>query len=404
MPDNKSIDDLKDESCQLVFLFKLPPGESLDVLEKEVSRSLSKHFSKNPDEVPPLQEHAPSRFRLTIESDLATIDACRHALESDIPSRFHPRRLTDGASRILRRAAYPIVADIEEQLRKFVDRRMIDSLGIDWWSEIDDSSDLYQRTHEVQGKHSPSGYPARMLDFSHFSDLVDLLTMNRAHRSRDEPISVGELLEWSEEFGSLDKLHAHLKDETREQNLWDDVFGEFFENKSVWSDLRQDLEDRVIPTRHAVMHHRPIRLWEYRELTEYSERFHNVLDRALELDDDAQEDVRKHADDMFSGVLSLVELSNALEATSISEALNQQSSLQDAMKAEAARPNLSEALETTSISEALNQQSSLQDVKAAAARPDFFDTLASLSLAELHQISRLSGEESRQEKDDDEET
>lgn len=63
-------------------------------------------------------------------------------------------------------------------------------------------------------------------------------------------------------------------------SFWDDVFSNYFDDKNTWTQIRNKIEDSVIPIRNKVMHHRLMREHELRKLKEIRREIIDVIGSA----------------------------------------------------------------------------------------------------------------------------
>lgn len=297
-----SLEELKQRTCRLEFLFEVNE-DSYEVFNSVINRVLARY--KNKALTTSINQMPRNRIRLDLEGPLKAIDACRNAIEREVCTQFCSRRRVDQASQVLRRASYPILAYIEEELRHFADEVLSDTLGMDWWDYIDEESALVKRVNSVQNskKNKPNAYK-RMLDSSELNHLIELLTMDSKPYQGLEVVTLNNLIDWVGECKSLEELKVKLIEEAQSINLWDEVFEKVIGDKQSWTSLSKVLKERIVPLRHQVMHHQSVRLWQYKNLLESAEQFAIVINaKRLDLEEDEQNEARESAEKIFDQIL-----------------------------------------------------------------------------------------------------
>lgn len=168
--------------------------------------------------------------------------------------------LHDEAGDALRARAYPVLADLELRLRRFIVQAMIETIGFDWWERVGASrvtarvDELGRRTRDF-GLH----HPIESTDFDH---LIELVTANLAAWQPDQPLTPRDLAELLDESASLDDVKRNLARKTDQRTFWDEVFAARFTDDESWKAARVRLRKEVIPLRNKVMHHRTVFWWE----------------------------------------------------------------------------------------------------------------------------------------------
>ncbi len=145
---------------------------------------------------------------------------------------------------------------------------MVKTLGLGWWEEIG-IGDVKERAEET-GKRSGKQPPHHPLEFTEFEDLVLIFTAEWSHWGPGHGITAEGLLALLEQCSTMGELKEKLNEKTRKQSLWDSVFSHYIEDKAQWEGARKNLLEKVIRTRHKVMHHRPMSLFELKELRKAS--------------------------------------------------------------------------------------------------------------------------------------
>jgi len=256
----------------LVFLFD-GSQISLDDLRRKASTAIEKHLSDVDLQVGSID---PGRLQLSIVGSLEDVDACHDKINRELFDRHSCVRLHDEAGYKIRQQAYPILARIEQLLREFINRAMTEVKGFDWWDSMTPPS-IRTRVLEVEKKSGNLSAIHHPLEFTDFDHLVRIITGSVQEWTEDRPLSVADLLEILSDGRSIEEVRVKLAGKIRRISLWDTVFARYFEQADRWSELEKDITGFVIPARNKVMHHRPMRLYELRELSRIEESIRVLL-------------------------------------------------------------------------------------------------------------------------------
>lgn len=126
---------------------------------------------------------------------------------------------------------------------------------------------IRERVQKVDGS-GPAPSAIHPLELARFHDLMPIVTSAIQYWPTDKPLSAGDFLEILSDCSSIEELQENLAEKTHKISLWDEVFARYFEDADEWKELAKSLTDFVIPVRNRVMYHRPMYLWELRELEE----------------------------------------------------------------------------------------------------------------------------------------
>jgi len=264
----------------LVFLVDETP-DNLDNLKKQVAKILDRHGLSSDRE---LSQRNPRYLELSIRGSLEEVDACHSRLNDNFVSRYSCVRLRDEAGDEIRRRAYPTLAHIEQQLREFINRAMIEVRGFGWWdSTIPFLTErgIRDGVLEVEGKIKQASEIHHPLELTLFSHLIPIVTGLAQHWQTGKQLTAEDLLELLSNCSSLDELKQKLMERTRKISLWDEVFVRYFDDKDKWSKLAGVLVGDVIPMRNKVMHHRPMYRWQLKRLQGIEQEVDDVLASAL---------------------------------------------------------------------------------------------------------------------------
>mgnify|MGYP001067994297 CR=1 FL=1 len=282
----------------LVFLFDCSQ-DGLDNLRQEASTTIEKHLSDVDLQVDTID---PGRVQLCIVGSLEDVDACHDKLNAKLFHRHSCIRLLDEAGDEIRRQAYPILARIEQLLRNFINRAMTEVTGFDWWDSMTPPS-IRTRVLVVEKKSGKLSAIHHPLEFTDFDHLVRIITGSVQEWTEDRPLSGADLLEILSDSRSIEEVQAKLAGRMRRTSLWDAVFARYFEQADQWSELEKDITGSVIPARNKVMHHRPMRLYERRDLSRIEESIRSFLTSAkTELSQEERVEARQISIDFINGL------------------------------------------------------------------------------------------------------
>ncbi|MBC8492238.1 MAG: hypothetical protein H8D43_00530 [Chloroflexi bacterium] len=256
----------------LVFLFN-GSEISLDDLRQKAAKAIGRHLSDVDLQLIPID---PQRLQLSIVGSLESVDACHDKINRELFDRHSCVRLHDEAGVEIRQQAYPILARIEQLLRDFINRAMIEVAGFDWWDSMTPPS-IRTKVREVEKKSGRIAVIHHPLEFTDFDHLVQIITGSVQEWAEDRPFSVADFLEVLSDCDSMEEVQTKLENKIRRISLWDAVFVRYFERTDQWSELKEDIRKFVIPARNEVMHHRPMRLYELRNLSRIEEGIRALL-------------------------------------------------------------------------------------------------------------------------------
>lgn len=246
----------------LVFLFD-GSQIGLDDLRQKASTAIEKHLSDVDLQVSSID---PGRLQLSIVGSLEDVDACHDKINRELFDRHSCVRLRDEAGGEIRRQAYPILARIEQLLRGFINRAMTEVIGFDWWDSMTPPS-VRARASEVEKKSGRLAAIHHPLEFTDLDHLVQIVTGSVQDWSEDKHLSTADLVEILSDCRSIDEVQAKLAEKMRRISPWDTVFARYFKEADQWNELVKSIKRSVTPARNKVMHHRPMRLYELRELS-----------------------------------------------------------------------------------------------------------------------------------------
>jgi len=272
-----------------------------DDLKKTVASVLSKHvLSVDWQVIQTPSQH----FKLSIKGSLKDVDTCHDRINKKFVNRYSCIRLRDEAGNEIRHQAYPILAHIEQQLRTFINRAMIEVNGFDWWNSMTaflTDRGIRDKVEKRMGK--PSSGLHHPLELTLFEELIRIVTGSIQYWSTGKPLSAGDLLEILSDCSSLEDVQKKLAEKTRKVSLWDEVFARYFDDVDKWKALTKIFTDFVIDVRNRVMHHRPMHLWELRKLQKTKQSIDTLLASAVgELSEQGRAEARKVSEEWSRAV------------------------------------------------------------------------------------------------------
>jgi len=160
---------------------------------------------------------------LIIEGTLEAVDRDHVQISKYLTERkqWNKFRLKDAAGDEIRRRAYPMLSMIEQELRSFVNRCLIDALGFGWWASLGEI--------KIPGIDDP--YHRRMyhpLELMTIEQLIGFVTFEKAEWEEDNPVSFKDLLSVLDKSHDFEEFRANLERKARKISLWDDVFSKYF--------------------------------------------------------------------------------------------------------------------------------------------------------------------------------
>jgi len=302
---------------------------SSDDLKKSVAKVLGRHGLSIDWK---LAETTSQHLKLSIRGSLKDVDACHERLNQDFINHHSCIRLRDEAGGEIRQQAYHILAHIEQQLRAFINRAMIEVKGFDWWYAItpfltdQGIRDEVQKIEKQMGKASSALH--HPLELTLFDGLIRIVTASIQYWPTGKPLSVDDLMEILSDCSSLQDLQKKLAEKTRKVSLWDKVFARYFDDVDEWKQLTNTLNGFVIPVRNQVMHHRPMFLWQLQKLQETRQSIDTLLASAVaELPEQGRAEARQVSEEWSRALAELIRSSVPTAGNIIAPFLKQQADL-----------------------------------------------------------------------------
>jgi hypothetical protein len=165
---------------------------------------------------------------LHIKGSLEHVDACHREITSILIGKLkrHHFRLIDEAGDEIRKQAYIILAEIEQEFRAFVNQSIVEVLGFEWWTslgevEIPGIDTAHKGKAEYDTLHP--------LELAQFDDLKKIVTTEVAQWGADRALSSADLLELLAESKSIEEVRTKLERKRERFSFWDNVFARYFE-------------------------------------------------------------------------------------------------------------------------------------------------------------------------------
>jgi len=210
-------------------------------------------------------------------------------------------RLIDTAGDEIRRRAYSELSKIEQELRVFINRGLIDAFTFDWWLSLGSlkipglENNEYRKTHH-------------RLELMKIDELIDFVTFEKSEWGDENPILAGDLITLIDSSTSFDEFRTKLTQKTKKISLWDLVFSKYLgENAPLWQEIRKNDLQFIIELRNRVMHHRPVQLGELRALGDKRKKISSLFALAkTDLSENEKQEIaslQKEARDIFALLL-----------------------------------------------------------------------------------------------------
>jgi len=278
-----------------------------DNLESKVKSILIKHLLQVQLVI---SERDSNSIELSIKGSLENVNACHiklnksKELDNNILIRWE-----DDAGKEIRKEAYPILANIELKLRKFINCAMIEVIGFNWWNSM-----VPMRIQERANKVAGNSEVHNKIEFTQFDDLVYIVTHSFQEWPEDRLLSTEDLKDIISDVNSFSELSNEIAKKLSKISLWDDVFSKYFDDIEEWKELERSLLKDGLPLRNKVMHHRPMYLYELDKLKELEHKFETVLASAKEkLGDEERATAERISNNIVEMIEKYEELANRWE-------------------------------------------------------------------------------------------
>lgn len=289
---------------QIVFDIEQVSPEQLNV---QANRVLHEYISEIELSVSLTEYKQPL---LSIKGTLNVIDMCHSEIEKILieKHKWSHFRILDEAGDEIRSRAYPILSSVEQGLRGFINRAIVEIFGFNWWVRLGQYAiDISDKIEEyvTQTHH--------ILELSQLDNLLRFIE-DEIPAFPEEVLTIENLKELLSEAKTIDELKHILDEKTRKYRIWDEVFSQYFPDApKAWNDFKESLKI-IIRIRHKVMHHRPVRLRELELLKEKVQIIHEVIDSAKDqLTVEEIEDAKEYESQIEEAFLQILQNENMLD-------------------------------------------------------------------------------------------
>jgi hypothetical protein len=256
-------------------------------LEQKTNHVLCQYLEKNSIS---LEINTPnsSCHQLIINGDIESVDQCHNKIQQKIINegdlKFY--RYIDEAGDEIRHIAYPILADIEQRFRAFINKALAEIWGFDWWEKYTLKDICTDKSNKLHAKYKNDQIAPHPLECTLFENLLQIITTDIYEFSPNRPLDFNSFIKMLEDW-SCETIHdAKIKsrEKTKTISLWDS-FSRYFEDQEKWNNLRKIVRDDnnkdcVVEIRNKVMHHRPVRFYLIQKLEQIKQELINVFDSA----------------------------------------------------------------------------------------------------------------------------
>ena len=247
---------MEPENYQLVIWFDQEQAK-IDELYRFVNIELTANVEKK------VGYSADGYLTLSLSGTLEDVDKGHTQIISFIEKTgWNLFRLIDNAGDEIRVQAYSELSKIEQELRAFINRALIETLKFNWWLSLGSIKIPGLTALEYRKSHHP-------LELMTIEELIDLVTFEKSELRDDDPILLKDLIDISATSSNFDEFRKKLSQKVRKVSLWDLVFSKYFgENASLWGDIEKKDLEFIKNLRNKVMHHRPVHFRELKVLGE----------------------------------------------------------------------------------------------------------------------------------------
>lgn len=243
--------------------------------KEDLESKLSQNLGKLDTEVTVKAES--DYYLVIIDADKRNIDACHDHLSFNRDEIFLAK---DELGDELRSKAYPLLAEIETQLRRFITRAMIEVLDFNWWGRSTPNS-IQENVDEVERKAgTKQAQEHHQIEFTKFVDLISFVTGKYQKWSDTKNLTPADLAELLDDCENIEELKQKLSQNREQTSLWEGVFSSYFDDPKGWKELEGNIEETVISIRNKVMHHRRIRIHHLRQLKESRDELLQIIGTA----------------------------------------------------------------------------------------------------------------------------
>jgi hypothetical protein len=218
---------------------------------------------------------------VSLTGEIEVIDSCHESIKEYFSShQINCIRVEDEVSNQARIDAYPIISDIEQRFRSFINTAIleVEEFDFDWWSQIAPST-MKQKVELIMEKSGGRSELLSPLECTFLDDLIEIINTNSSKMKPDESLSVATFLNLLENSNSIEDIANELKSQITEISYWDKFFSRYFQDKKDWEKIKKDM-NFVIRERNKVMHHRPMKYGSVSALRRKKGEIFKILDAA----------------------------------------------------------------------------------------------------------------------------
>jgi hypothetical protein len=213
---------------------------------------------------------------LSMTGPLTVVDSCHVEIRRVLIERRGLRhfRLIDEVGDENRKQAYPLLAEIEQYMRAFINQAILKVLPFEWWASLGsvEIPGLQKLAHSASLSHP--------LELTTFEALTKIVTADVSEWEPNRAVALSDLHELLETVPDVNALRSRLEAKTKSFSFWEDIFTCYFKDLEEWHQFQDDLR-RVIQIRNKVMHHRPFAYSELLKLQDEKGRIIEFLEQRL---------------------------------------------------------------------------------------------------------------------------
>jgi hypothetical protein len=242
------------KQAQIDELFRFMNGGLTDHIEKKVGFSTEGYLT------------------LSLVGSLEDVDKSHSQIIDFIgKTNWNLYRLIDTVGDEIRRRAYSELSKIEQELRAFINRGLIEVFGFDWWLSLGSLKIPGLENPEYRKMQHP-------LELMTIVELLDLVTFDKSEWNDENPILLKDLISILDRSKNFDDFRTKLTQKTMRMSFWELVFSKFLgENATLWPEIRKNDLQFVIDLRNRVMHHRPVYLGDLKALDEKRKKIVSLI-------------------------------------------------------------------------------------------------------------------------------
>ncbi|VVM74900.1 hypothetical protein PS619_01997 [Pseudomonas fluorescens] len=215
-------------------------------------------------------------MEIEIEGERAPLDAAHMKISQTFAKHSPFIRVLDELGDALRNEAYPLLGQLEQELRAFINEAMVYSgIGIDWLTKVGDAQ-ISARVTATQQKGKDAIYQ-HPVEFTELDQLLEIVTVDLAAWDNDRTLSASDIFSLLKDAKDLEDVRDMLGRWMQKRSFWDVVFSSFFDDMASWRDWKSRWKKEVINLRNRVMHHRPVFVWEIDRLRHTANEFTTLL-------------------------------------------------------------------------------------------------------------------------------